>query len=149
MRALSIKAPKKARPAEEKEAPAEADADAAEAVEDTRDEEAVRAGFFDEVRVAAGPAGEALFSQLHLSRPLLRAVEALGFVEPTAVQARLLGSGLLVDRTVALVDAHAFPALFAATAPLRERLELLEAGEVECEVDEQVAALVQSGLYPV
>ena len=76
-------------------------------------------------------------------------VELSGVADPTAVQARLLGSGLLVDRTVALVDAHAFPALFAATAPLRERLELLEAGEAECEVDEQVAALVQSGLYPV
>ena len=76
-------------------------------------------------------------------------VELSGVADPTAVQARLLGSGLLVDRTVALVDAHAFPALFAATAPLRERLELLEAGEAECEVDEQVAAPVQSGVYPV
>lgn len=62
--------------------------------DDGGDEAAIRAGFFDEVHPALGeggkPAATVAFSQLHLSRPLLRAVEALGFVEPTPVQARCI-----------------------------------------------------------
>ena len=53
-----------------------------------------------------------------------------------ATQSRLLAAGIVVDRTVALVDAQALPWLFAATDALSERPEL---------IDPQVARMRDTG----
>ena len=91
VREFSVKTTKRARHDDADPPPApEPSAEEAEGTEDTRDEQAVLAGFFDEVHAVAARLPATLFSQLHLSRPLLRAVESLGFVEPTAVQARTI-----------------------------------------------------------
>jgi hypothetical protein len=44
----------------------------------------------EDLRVRPAAPGQAvLFSQLNLSRPLLRAVEAMGYVTPTPIQVRI------------------------------------------------------------
>ena len=76
-------------------------------------------------------------------------VELSGVADPSAVQARLMAAGILVDRTVALVDAQALPWLFASTDALSQRPELIDpsvlsqvaTGQVVCELDEQVVEL--------
>ena len=42
----------------------------------------------DDLRIKSS-SGTVLFNQLNLSRPLLRAVEAMGYVTPTPVQVRM------------------------------------------------------------
>ena len=37
-----------------------------------------------------------------------------------------MASGILVDRTVAIVDGHALPSLFASTSAIRDRPELID-----------------------
>lgn len=44
----------------------------------------------DDLRVRASGSGPLVFNQLNLSRPLLRAVEGMGYVTPTPIQVRLL-----------------------------------------------------------
>ena len=48
------------------------------------------AAFFDSVDDQVVTKGELMFSQLNLSRPLLRGVEACGYVTPTPVQAKVI-----------------------------------------------------------
>lgn len=50
---------------------------------------AQEAAYFDSVLDAPQPEG-IMFSQLNLSRPLLRAIEAAGYVSPTPVQAKVI-----------------------------------------------------------
>ena len=68
---------------------------------------------------------------------------------PNPNQSRLLAAGLVVDRTVALVDAQALPWLFAATDALSERPELIDpqvarslATGQAVDLDEQVVELL-------
>ena len=62
----------------------------------TIDDDAAAETFFDEFSSflpGAGPTGgsnDVFFSQLNLSRPLMRGVESMGFVRPTPIQARVV-----------------------------------------------------------
>lgn len=67
----------------------------------TVDDDAAAAAFFDAnssfLQAGSGPGGggsgsnnDVFFSQLNLSRPLMRGVEAMGFVKPTPIQARVV-----------------------------------------------------------
>lgn len=44
----------------------------------------------DDLRIKATPGRDILFNQLNLSRPLLRAVEVLGYVTPTSIQTAVI-----------------------------------------------------------
>ena len=62
----------------------------------TVDDDAAAAEFFDtnssflEAGSSGGSGQDVYFSQLNLSRPLIRGVEAMGFVKPTPIQARVV-----------------------------------------------------------
>ena len=76
-------------------------------------------------------------------------IELSGVADPSSVQGRLAAEGLQVERTVSLLDANAFPAMYMSRAALHDRPELIDrsvaeslaGGAVVCEVEEQVVEL--------
>jgi ATP-dependent RNA helicase DDX27 len=48
------------------------------------------AGYFDSVMAQEKDKSDSMFSQLNLSRPLLRAIESAGYVNPTPIQAHVI-----------------------------------------------------------
>lgn len=89
-------AAKKSKKKKQQDEEDEAKDDDAEAVHEPQlddDEEELRkqqeAAYFEQV-VGPSDSKEVMFSQLNLSRPLLRAVEAMGYVTPTPIQSRVI-----------------------------------------------------------
>lgn len=76
----------------------------------------------DDLRTqASGPGGAVLFSQLNLSRPLLRAIESLGYVNPTPIQTAVIPVVLAgKDVCASAVTGSGKTAAFAL--PILERL---------------------------
>ena len=64
-----------------------------EPVSKSVDDDALAKDYFDgsgDFSLPGSADGSVRFSQLNLSRPLMRGVQAMGFVEPTAIQARVI-----------------------------------------------------------
>jgi ATP-dependent RNA helicase DDX27 len=86
------------------------------------EEEAAKAAAYFETHKPSGPDNEIeVFSQLTLSRPLLRGVAAMGFVRPTAIQASVIPVALAGrDVCASAVTGSGKTAAFAL--PILERL---------------------------
>ena len=120
-RAAEKKAKKESKASAAKEAAADINSDD----DDDEDEKAMREEeekeYFDSIVDADSTNDASMFSQLNLSRPLLRAVEAAGYISPTAVQARVIPLALAGrDVCASAVTGSGKTAAFAL--PFLERL---------------------------